>query len=201
VAETLWQIFIDARPYFSAKGPALPQSQTVVSVARLHSELHTQGDHQLPIGLVAGTTAGVSCGIPTVQCWRISWKSRERRWINDVDTIGSIDRLKQGPLVCRRQAQKPKPVFEIVNIVKVFKDSHSDVDTISALMRSQKLTMAYIGIGVRGQCMDFMYFGKCVKEGCTYNHEPANVSPGKKKDVIRKIHKATAGYLATNTVA
>ena len=34
--------------------------------------------------------------------------------------------------------------------MKVFKDSHPDVD-VSALMRSQKLTMADIGIGGRGQ--------------------------------------------------
>ena len=44
-------------------------------------------------------------------------------------------------------------------------------------------------------------FGECVKEGCTYNHEPANMSPGKKKDVIRKINKAIAGYLVADTVA
>ena len=84
--------------------------------------------------------------------------------------------------------------------MKVFRDSHPDVD-MSALMRSQKLTMADIGIGGRGQCMDFMYFGECVKEGCMYNHEPANVSPGKKKDFIRKINKVIAGYLAADIVA
>ena len=41
------------------------------------------------------------------------------------------------------RSKKPKPVFEIVNIMKVFRDSHPDVD-MSALMRSQKLTMAML---------------------------------------------------------
>jgi hypothetical protein len=65
-------------------------------------------------------------------------------------------------------------------------------------MRAQKLLMADIGIGGRGQCLDFMYFGECERPGCSYSHEPARVSPGKRKDIVRKMSKATADYIAAS---
>jgi hypothetical protein len=93
------------------------------------------------------SSATVNCGIPTVQCWRISWKLLERWWINNVYhtigpvyTIGPISRIEQAPQFVEGRRKNPKRVFEIVNIMKVFRDSHPDVD-MSVLMRSQKLTM------------------------------------------------------------
>jgi hypothetical protein len=69
------------------------------------------------------------------------------------------------------------------------------------IMRSQKLLMSDVGIGGRGQCMDFMYFGECGKTGCSYSHVAGAVSAGKRRDVIKKMTKAVAGYLAEETSA
>ena len=71
--------------------------------------------------------------------------AEERRWINNVYTIGSISRIEQASpsQFVEGRSKNPKPVFEIVNIMKVFRDSHPNVD-MSALMRSQKLTVAML---------------------------------------------------------
>ena len=69
------------------------------------------------------------------------------------------------------------------------------------IMRSQKLLMSDVGIRGRGQCMDFMYFGECGKTGCSYSHVAGAVSAGKRRDVINKMTKAVAGYLAEETSA
>jgi hypothetical protein len=61
------------------------------------------------------------------------------------------------------------------------------------LMRSQKLLMSDVGIGSRGQCMDFMYFGKCGKAGCTYSHVAGAVSAGKRRNIIKKRRKQSPG--------
>jgi hypothetical protein len=92
----------------------------------------------------------------------------------------------------------PAPIPEILNIMKAFRVTKPGVDMMT-LMRSQKLLMSDIGIGGRGQCMDFMYFGECDRAGCSYIHEPARVSPGKRKDILRKMTKALAGYIADDS--
>ena len=94
----------------------------------------------------------------------------------------------------------PAPIPEIVTIMSAFREKRPGVDMVT-LMRSQKLLMADIGIGGRGQCMDFMYFGECGRSGCTYAHEPARVSPGKRRDIVKKMTKAVAGFLAEDAEA
>jgi hypothetical protein len=146
VAETLRQIFIDAPVCLLQHHTTSSATVTVaLPLAWIHSELHAQGNHQLPGGPVAWTTARVNSSIPTVQCWGILWKSLEQRWINNVYTIGPISRIEQAPppQFVEGRRKNPKPVFEIVNIMKVFRDSHPNVD-MSDLMRSQKLTMAML---------------------------------------------------------
>jgi hypothetical protein len=69
---------------------------------------------------------------------------------------------------------------------------------MNMLMRSEKLLIADIGIGGRGACLDFMYVGECARTGCTFNHDPTNVSPGKRRDCVKKLTKAVAGYLEHN---
>ena len=98
------------------------------------------------------------------------------------------------PVVAGRRVN-PAPVPEIVSIMKTFREAKPGVDMIT-LMRAQKLLMSDIGIGGRGQCLDFMYFGECERPGCSYSHEPARVSPGKRRDIVRKMTKAVADYLS-----
>jgi hypothetical protein len=78
------------------------------------------------------------------------------------------------------------------------RDKRPGVD-MNTVMRSEKLLIADIGIGGRGACLDFMYFGECSRPGCSYNHEPANVSAGKRRDCVKKMTKAVAGYLEKNS--
>ena len=91
----------------------------------------------------------------------------------------------------------PTPIPEIVSIMSDFRVRKPGVDMYT-LMRSQKLL---VGIGGRGQCMHFMYFGECGKAGCTYSHVAGAVSAGKRRNIIKKMTKAVAGYLAEETGA
>ena len=96
--------------------------------------------------------------------------------------------------------KNPKPVTKIINIMQVFREAKPNVN-MQALMRSQKLLMSDIDIGGRGQCLDFNYFGQCVKESCSYHHDAAHVSPGKRKDIVKKTNKAIAAYHVADNVA
>jgi hypothetical protein len=72
---------------------------------------------------------------------------------------------------------------------------------MNAVMRSEKLGIAEIGIGGRGACLDFMYFGECARSGWAYDHGPArNVLAGKRHDCVKQTTKAAAGYLKYNAV-
>ncbi len=72
---------------------------------------------------------------------------------------------------------------------------------MNALMRSEKLGIAEVGIGGRGACLDFMYFGECARSGRTYDHGPArNVSAGKRRNWVKQMTKAAAGYLENNPI-
>jgi hypothetical protein len=42
-------------------------------------------------------------------------------------------------------------------------------------MRTEKQAFAQMVLGLRGTCMDFVYFGECSNVMCTYNH---SIPPG-----------------------
>jgi hypothetical protein len=87
---------------------------------------------------------------------------------------------------------EPTLIPEIVSIMSDFRVRKPGVDMYT-LMRSQKILMSDVGIGGRGQCMDFIYFGECGKVGCTYSHVAGAVSTGKRRDIIKKWRKQSPG--------
>jgi hypothetical protein len=137
VAETLWQIFIDAPACFSTTQPALPQSQLYyqlrgsIQSCTLRATINCVVDWllgQQPESTVVSQQSSVG-------------GSRGSRWSGGGSTMSTLSgpsatSSKPPPPVCRRQAQK-------VNIMMVFRDSYPIVD-MSALMCSQKLTMAML---------------------------------------------------------
>ena len=193
VAETLWQIFIDAREYFSQTGPELPVSQLFalrdsIRSCTLKETINCPVDRLLgrlspSVALVSQTTSGGG-----------SRGSRVSGGGSSLSTLTARASAAGGTVVGGKRTN-PAPIPEIVTIMSAFREKMPGVDMVT-LMRSQKLLMADIGIGGRGQCMDFMYFGECVRSGCTYSHEPARVSPGKRRDIVKKMTKAVAGFLA-----
>jgi hypothetical protein len=200
IAETLWQIFIDARAFFSTTGPTLPESQlfqlrSSISMCTLRATMNCPVDRLL----------GRQAESATVVSQQSSVGSRGSRGSGGGgSTMSTLSGPSTGssvttPFVDGRR-KNPKPVPEIVNIMQVFREANPNVD-MQTLMRSQKLLMSDIGIGGRGQCLDFNYFGQCVKENCSYHHDAAHVSPGKRKDIVKKMTKAIAGYLAADSVA
>ena len=94
----------------------------------------------------------------------------------------------------------PDAVPELVEIMRGLRVARPGTD-MNALIRSERLVIADIAIGGRGACLDFMYVGECTRAGCTFHHDPANVSAGKRRDVIKKLTKAVAGYLEHNPSA
>ena len=111
---------------------------------------------------------------------------------------GSVPR-EPAPLVGGKRTN-PTPIPEVVAIMQGLRAKRPGVD-MNALMRSEKLGIAEVGIGGRGACLDFMYFGECARAGCTYDHGPArNVSAGKRRDCVKRMTKAAAGYLENNPI-
>lgn len=84
------------------------------------------------------------------------------------------------------------PILEVVAIMQEVPAKRPGVN-MNAVMRSKKLITAEIGIGGKGARLDFLYFGKCARAGCSYDHGPAcNVSADNRRT------KAAAGYLENN---
>ncbi len=111
---------------------------------------------------------------------------------------GSVPR-EPAPLVDQKRTN-PTPISEVVAIMQGLRAKMPGVD-MNAVMRSEKLGIAEVGIGGRGACIDFMYFGEFARSGGTYDHGPAcNVSTGKRRNCIQRMTKATAGYLENNPV-
>ena len=192
VAETLWQIFIDAREYFSHHGPNLPVS-TLFALRDSIKNCTLQATINCPVDQLLGRQPASAAVVSNA-----GGSSRGSRGSGGGgSTVSTLSAPTVGPgvPVIGGRRINPAPVPEIVSIMTTFRAAKPGVDMI-ALMRAQKLLMADIGIGGRGQCLDFMYFGECERPGCSYSHEPARVSPGKRKDIVRKMSKATADYIA-----
>ena len=201
IAETLWRVFVDARECFSHLGPGLPESQLyslrhnlrgcslrvsincpVAQLLNLSSlAVVSQADSGSALGMRAGY-GGSSVGCATA-----------------LSTLtGSVPR-EPAPVVGGKRTN-PAPIPEVVAIMQGLRAKRPRVE-MNALMLSEKLGIAEVGIGGRGACLDFMYFGKCARSGCTYDHGPAcNVLAGKCRDCVKRMTKAAAGYLENNPI-
>ncbi len=188
IAKTLWQIFIDAREYFSQPGPVLPESQLFALRDSIRN-CTLKATINCPVEKLLGRSAPSAAVVSQMT----GGSFRGSRGRGGGSTVSSLTGPGDGVRT------NPSPVPEIVNIMKAFRVTKPGVDMLT-LMRSQKLLMTDIGIGGRGQCMDYMYFGECGRPSCSYLHDVARVSPGKKKDIFKKMTKAVAGYIADDTV-
>jgi hypothetical protein len=201
VAETLWHVFIDAREYFSYTGPGLPDSQLFAFRDCLRS-CSLKVTINCPTDLLLGRPSPSVA--PVVSRTSSAGGGRSRASGGSASTMstltGSAAVPRGTPEMVGGKWMNPTPIPEIVSIMADFRARKPGVDMYT-LMRSQKLLMSDVGIGGRGQCMDFMYFGECGRTGCTYSHIAGAVSSGKRRDVIKKMTKAVAGYLAEETGA
>ena len=196
VAETLWQIFIDAREYFSHHGPVLPES-TLFALRDSIKNCTVKARINCPINQLLGRLPPSAAVVSMAG----GGNSRGSRGSSGASMSTMTHPTEgSGPAVVGGRRTNPSPVVPIVSIMTAFREARPGVDMIS-LMRARSLSMADIGIGGRGQCLDFMYFGYCERPGCSYSHEPARVSPGKQRDIVRKMTTAIAAYLAATAPA
>lgn len=199
IAETLWRVFVDARECFSHLGPGLPESQ-------LYSLRHD----------LRGCSLRVSINCPLVQLLnlpsaavvsqagsgralgtRASYGGGGSVSSATLSTMTGSAPREPAPLIGGKRTN-PTPIPELVAIMQGLRAQRPGVD-MNALMRSEKIGIAEIGIGGKGACLDFMYFGECARAGCSYDHGPArNVSAGKRRDCVKRMTKAVAGYLKNN---
>jgi hypothetical protein len=198
VAETLWQLFIDAREYFSQTGPELPVSQLFALRDSIRS-CTLKETINCPVDRLLGRPSSSVALVSQTASGGVSRGSRGSSGGSSMSTL-TARASAAGSAVAGAKRTNPAPIPEIVTIMSAFREKRPGVDMVT-LMRSQKLLMADIGIGGRGQCMDFMYFGECGRSGCTYAHGPARVSPGKRRDIVKKMTKAVAGFLAEDAEA
>jgi hypothetical protein len=201
IAETLWRVFVDARECFSHLGPGLPESQ-------LYSLRHDLRGCSLRVSINCPVAQLLNLSSMAVVSQAGSSSALGTRSGYGGSSVGSATTLstltgsaprEPAPLVGGKRTN-PTPIPEVVAILQGLRAKRPGVD-MNALMRSEKLAIAEIGIGGRGACLDFMYFGECARAGCTYDHGPArNVSAGKRRDCVKRMTKAAAGYLENNPV-
>jgi hypothetical protein len=201
ITEMLWRVFVDARECFRHLGPGLPESQ-------LYSLQHNRRGCSLRVSincpvaqlmklllLAAVSQAGSGSALGT----RSGYGASSVGSATTLSTLKSLAPREPAPLVGGKRTI-PTPIPEVVAIVQRLRAKIPGVD-MNAVMRSEKLGIAEVGIGGRGACLDFVYLGKCARSGCTYDLGPArNVSAGKHRDCIKQMTKAAAGYLKINPV-
>ena len=201
IAEILWRVFVDAREYFSHLGPGLPESQ-LYSLRHDIRGCSLRVSINCPVALLLNipSAAAVSqTGSGSALGRRGGYGGGSVSSATTMSTLtGSVPR-EPAPLIGGKRTN-PTPIPEVVAIMQDLRAKRPGVD-MNAVMRSEKLTIADIGIGGKGACLDFMYFGECARAGCSYEHGPVrNVSAGKRRDCVRRMTKAASGYLENNPV-
>ena len=202
IAETLWQVFVDARECFSHLGPGLPESQLYslrqdLRGCSLRVSINCPVAQLLNLPSVTAVSQAGSGSV--VSGGRAGYGGSSRSSSTTLSTMtGSVPR-EPAPLIGGKRTN-PAPIPEVVAIMQGLRAQRPGAD-MNALMRSEKLGIAEIGIGGKGACLDFMYVGECAKAECSYDHgPPRNVSAGKRRDCVKRMTKAVAGYLANNPI-
>ena len=201
IAEILWRVFVDARECFSHLGPGLPESQ-------LYSLRHDVRGCSLrvsincPVALLLNSPSAAvvsQAGNGNALGGRSGYGGVSIGSATTMSTLTSSAPREPVPLIGGKRTN-PTPIPEVVAIMQGLRAKRPGVD-MNAVMRSEKLTIAEIGIGGKGACLDFMYFGECTRSGCSYEHGPVrNVSAGKRRDCVRRMTKAASGFLKNNPV-
>jgi len=201
IAEILWRVFVDARECFSHLGPGLPESQ-------LYSLRHDVRGCSLrvsincPVALLLNSPSAAvvsQAGNGNALGGRSGYGGVSIGSATTMSTLTSSAPREPVPLIGGKRTN-PTPIPEVVAIMQGLRAKRPGVD-MNAVMRSEKLTIAEIGIGGKGACLDFMYFGECTRSGCSYEHGPVrNVSAGKRRDCVRRMTKAASGFLENNPV-
>ena len=202
IAETLWRVFVDARECFSHLGPGLPESQLYslrqdLRGCSLRVSINCPVAQLLNLPSVTAVSQAGSGSV--VSGGRAGYGGSSRSSSTTLSTMtGSVPR-EPAPLIGGKRTN-PAPIPEVVAIMQGLRAQRPGAD-MNALMRSEKLGIAEIGIGGKGACLDFMYVGECAKAECSYDHgPPRNVSAGKRRDCVKRMTKAVAGYLANNPI-
>jgi hypothetical protein len=203
IAEILWRVFVDAREFFSCLGPALPDSQ-LFSLRHDIRACSLRVSVNCPVELLmshSSATVVSQAGSSRVLGGRGGYGGGSTGSGNGsgatMSTMTGSAPREPAPLIGGKRIN-PTPIPEVVAIMQGLRAKRPGVD-MNALMRSEKLSMGEIGIGGRGACLDFMYFGECARPGCSYDHGPArNVSSGKRRDCVKRMTKAAAGFLENN---
>ena len=204
VAETIWQVFLDARECFSHLGPGLPES-SLYTLRHYIRSCSLKATINCPVALLlnipsvpsAVSHSSVSSNSRSSITARMSGGSMAPSTMSALTSSADTRRTRDTIPIVGGKRKNPDPIPEFVDIMRELRTQRPGAD-MNALMRSERLLIADIGIGGRGACLDFMYVGECSRPGCTFNHEPANVLAGKRRDCVKKLTKAVAGYLEHN---
>ena len=201
IAELLWRVFVDARECFSHLGPGLPESQ-LYSLRHDFRGCSLRFSINCPVALLLNSPSAAvvsQAGSGSVLGGRSGYGGGSVGSATTMSTLTGSATREPAPLIGGKRTN-PTPIPEVVAIMQGLRAKRPGVD-MNALMRSEKLTIADIGIGGRGACLDFMYFGECARSGCSYEHGPArNVSAGKRRDCVKRMTKAASGFLEHNPV-
>lgn len=165
VVELLWQIFIDARSYFSHPGPDLARSDLAL-VRHWVQSCSLKTSVNCPVARLLGG------GVATPS--RVSDHSSRRGEStagSSISTLGMSSLFPVAALPSTRGTthKNPTPIPEIIAIMGAYRHQKPGVG-MRELMRVERQPFAQMVLGPRGTCMDYVYFGECTSAECTYNH-------------------------------
>ncbi len=180
VASLLWQIFTDARFFFSAGLDArgtLPVSRLQIT----HSMLSTgfiQEQVHVPYAQLGGHTPGGDDEADTSAGANSDGRQqggRGNRTFRHVPTC-----IK----TCLRGARGKYPNLKVVDLMNA---------------PDPNLTYNQVKLGPTGSCLDYLCFGRCKTPACTYKHETnASIPSDRAEAVAQKLGPAYLAYDASH---
>jgi hypothetical protein len=196
VVTIVWQIFIDARSFFSHRGPGRAESQ--LSLLRMYiTSCSITAAHNCPKDQLLGyQQQSYHHQLPPV----ISPSASHAGSSGSSLSSGSA-RFPPGypPSSHRTQPHvNTKPIPALVSVMQKFREKQPGI-SMADLLRSEGVKFSDATIGPFGTCLDYAYFGKCDTPDCTYKHDASSgLGTAKTNAMVKKMEKTISSYLARN---
>ena len=164
VAETIWQVFLDARECFSHLGPGLPES-SLYTLQHYIRSCSLKATINCPVALLlnipsvpsAVSHSSVSSNSRSSITARMSGGSMAPSTMSTLTSSADTRRTRDTIPIVGGKRKNPDPIPEFVDIMRELRTTQRPgTDMNALLMRSERLLIADIGIGGRGACLDFM---------------------------------------------
>jgi hypothetical protein len=186
VAHLLWAIFIDARTYFSTP----------------HDQMGNPPESRLDwlVGAMRGGSLPTTMGTPLLSMFRNTGQGANNPYSMGSSTgqrdstSGTSQGQQAGPPYTNRQVHA-----KIAEATAAALGCSPTVNfrTVAAAAAPPKPQLSNLQLQ-RGGCFDYLFFGKCNTQRCTYKHD-GQVNEAKIDTVLSKMRPALAQFVSANS--